>query len=149
MCIRKNGHHPTPFCGSLGCPSTKEGDSHNHVVPAREFNLTIHFKSLRGLAMLSPMSSSMFWSFVITWSARLEPIAPARSLLGSSMWCVRRSMQQVFLRAHGSLIRFPGQDSVRHFLLSNWKLVGMGEGLHFTLLEYCYFSSLWIISVCI
>lgn len=40
-------------------------------------------------------------------------------------------MQQDFLRAHGSLIRFPGQDSVRHFLLSNWKLVGMGEGLHF------------------
>lgn len=60
MCIRKNGHHPTPFCGSLGCPSTKEGDSHNHVVRAGEFNLTIHFKSLRGLAMLSQCLQACF-----------------------------------------------------------------------------------------
>lgn len=58
-------------------------------------------------------------------------------------------MQQVFLIAQRPLLRSPRQDSVRHFHLSNRKLVGMDVGLHFTLLEYCYVSSLKVISVLI
>lgn len=54
-----------------------------------------------------------------------------RSRLGSSMQCVGGPMQRVFLIAQCSLVRFPGPQFLRHVLLSNWKLVGMGGGFTF------------------